>query len=315
MTELAAQTMPVLHALAGIRSGALNSVMGLITYLGDEKVFVIIGLIVLWCFSKRGGLYMLTVGFSISSVGQALKMLFRVARPWVLEEGFGIVESARPGADGWSLPSGHTLVSVGTYGGMAAWFKHKGVRALGIALAILVPFSRMYLGVHTPLDIALGAGLALIAVFGLRGFFRKSGTTAVRSVLALNLLLAAVLMAVMSFQRYTAPTAEDAANWTSGIVNLWQLVGADAAIWLAYEVDERWLHYDTRAAWWAQLIKIAGGAALVLALRTLGKKVFGSDGPGSALSNFISMGAACCLWPMTFKYFAKTAHIKEEEHL
>ena len=86
MAEIAATTLPFLDTLASMRNGFLTSVLNAVTWLGDEKLFVVISLIVFWCFSKRGGLYMLTVGFGVSNVGQALKMIFRVPRPWNLGE-------------------------------------------------------------------------------------------------------------------------------------------------------------------------------------------------------------------------------------
>ena len=85
MEALATSTIPFLHTLANLRLPALTWLLEKLTYLGDEKLFVVISLIVFWCFSKRGGLYMLTTGFGVSSIGQTLKLLFRIPRPWLLD--------------------------------------------------------------------------------------------------------------------------------------------------------------------------------------------------------------------------------------
>ena len=140
MESFAASTIPFLHGLANLRFQPLTWFLEMLTYLGDEKLFVVLSLIVFWCFSKRGGLYMLTSGFGVSSLGQAMKLLFRIPRPWLLDPEMEsrVVPSAREsnllgdGADGWSFPSGHTLISVGTYGGMALWFRQKWLRIAGI---------------------------------------------------------------------------------------------------------------------------------------------------------------------------------------
>ena len=167
MEQLAASMLPFLDALASARIPIVTLLFNLITYLGDEKLFVVIALIVLWCFSKRGGLYMLTVGFAASSIGQTLKALLRIARPWNLgDEPFTqadpIAKSGYPkeggliskvmnklgdAADGWSFPSGHTLISVGTYGSMAAWFRNKWVRLAGILLAVFLVLMLAEMGV------------------------------------------------------------------------------------------------------------------------------------------------------------------------
>ena len=86
MNELAASTLPFLQTLADARIPAVTSIMNVITVMGDEKLFVVISMIIAWCVSKRGGQYMLTVGFGLSNVGQTLKMIFRVPRPWNLGE-------------------------------------------------------------------------------------------------------------------------------------------------------------------------------------------------------------------------------------
>ena len=75
MSEIAASTLPFLDTLAGIRTDFLTALFNGLTWLGDEKLFVLISLVVLWCVSKRGGLYMITVGFGVSNIGQTLKML------------------------------------------------------------------------------------------------------------------------------------------------------------------------------------------------------------------------------------------------
>ena len=97
-----------------------------------------------------------------------MKLLCRVPRPWVLDENFTIVEEAREAASGYSFPSGHSQSAVGTFGGLAVTGKNKVLRWIFIAIAVLVPFSRMYLGVHTLWDVLIGSCLALMLVALLR---------------------------------------------------------------------------------------------------------------------------------------------------
>ena len=319
METLAASTVPFLHALADIRIPALTWVFEKLTYLGDEKLFVVISLIIFWCFSKRGGLYMLTTGFSVSGIGQALKLAFRIPRPWLLDEAMDsrVVTSAREsnllgeGADGWSFPSGHTLISVGTYGGMAAWFQKKWVKVVGIALALLVPFSRLYLGVHTPVDVLCGVLISAAALLLLRPLFRSTEGK-VRWVLLGGMALSVLLLAVLYLTKPAGLSAEDSQLYASGVKNLWQLVGATAATWLAFEADVKWIHFDTKAIWWVQVLKVIGGAVIVLALQEGVKKVLGYTKPVTldnmtrngiitCLANFLGLAGGMILWPMSFR--------------
>lgn len=342
MSEIAASTIPFLDMLAGIRVGFLTGILNALTWLGDEKLFVVISLIVFWCVDKCGGLYMLTVGFGVSNVGQALKMLFRVPRPWNLGEapfehtdpvargvapgnaaggssliGKLIGKILGGGSDGWSFPSGHTLISVGTYGAMAAWFRGKAVRIIGIVLAVLIPFSRLYLGMHTPVDILGGALIALLFVLLLKPVFASGERGKIRGILVANTALSVVLLVWMYLAVPQDLAGEDIHNYADGIRNLWQLMGACAAVIIAFEVDERRTHFDTRAVWWAQLLKIAGGSLIVLVLQMGIQKMLGysSDeltldnmtrmGIIAFIANLVSMTAGMAVWPMTFRRISK----------
>ena len=157
--------MQLLYALQEIRTPALDAVMQLITRLGEETVFMVVAIVVFWCVSKKGGYYLLSVGFFGALTNQFLKITFRIPRPWVLDPDFQIVESAREAATGYSFPSGHTQSAVGTFGGMARMTKVKWLRWVLIVIALLVSFSRLYLGVHFPTDVLAGAIVGMISAW------------------------------------------------------------------------------------------------------------------------------------------------------
>ena len=157
--------MGFLYLLESIRNPVLDVLMQFFTLFGEELLFMVLALAVYWCVSKEEGYYLLFVGFLGTIVNQFLKLLFRIPRPWVRDPNFTIVESARSGATGYSFPSGHTQNAVGTLGGIARWQKQKWLRAVCIALLLLTCFSRMYLGVHTPLDVGVSFGIAAVLVF------------------------------------------------------------------------------------------------------------------------------------------------------
>ena len=324
MESFAASTIPFLHGLANLRFQPLTWFLEILTYLGDEKLFVVLSLIVFWCFSKRGGLYMLTSGFGVSSLGQAMKLLFRIPRPWLLDPEMEsrVVPSAREsnllgdGADGWSFPSGHTLISVGTYGGMALWFRQKWLRIAGIVLAVLVPFSRLYLGVHTPVDIVGGALLALAVLFLLKPLFTAPGDAKIRAALAGGFALSVIVLILLYVTRPAGLGEGDSALYASGVKNLWQLVGATLAVWLAFEVDTRWTHFEEKAPLAAQLLKIAGGSLIVLGLQVGVQKLLHYEKPITAdnvtrngiiacLANFLGLTGGMTLWPMAFRRLSR----------
>ena len=161
------ESMGLLYALESIRTPLLDKILGAVTYLGDELCFMVFAVGVFWCISKRMGYYLMTVGFFGTILNQFLKILCAVPRPWVKDPGFTIVESARAGASGYSFPSGHTQNAVTLYGGTARYTKTPWLRWVCIAVMVLICFSRMYLGVHTPLDVGVALAMGAVLVLAL----------------------------------------------------------------------------------------------------------------------------------------------------
>ena len=64
MTNLAAGTMPALYALAELRAAWLVFLMWWMTWFGDGVVFAAVGVTAYWCWDKRAGEYMLSVGLA-----------------------------------------------------------------------------------------------------------------------------------------------------------------------------------------------------------------------------------------------------------
>lgn len=159
--------MELLYWFESIRTPVLDTVMSLVTRLGEETFFMIAALFVFWCWDKRRGYYLLAVGFAGTLASQWLKIACRVPRPWVIDPDFTIVESAREAATGYSFPSGHTQCAVGYLGGIARFTGRLWVRVVCIVLALLVAVSRMYLGVHTPADVGVSLLISLVLVLAL----------------------------------------------------------------------------------------------------------------------------------------------------
>jgi len=303
--------MAFLYWLEDLRAPVLNELMLAVTYLGDEIAFLVVALILIWCADKRTGYYVLAVGFLGTIVNQFMKLWFRIPRPWVLDENFTILEQAREGASGYSFPSGHTQSSVGTFGAIAYTTKNKALRWLCIAVVILVPFSRMYIGVHTPLDVSVAAAMAAVLIFLLKPIILCRNGRVFPVFLG---IMVAVSVAFLCFvELYPFPADIDPHNMASGLKNAYTLLGSMLGLVAVYIVDEKWLHFPTKAVWWAQVIKVAIGLVLVLlvknGLRAPLDAVFG-ELIGRAVRYFMIVIAAGMVWPLTFTWFAKLG-IKE----
>lgn len=300
--------MALLHFLESIRTPFLDSIVALLTELGGETVFIIFGLLILWCFSKRNGYYLLTVCYSGIILNQFLKILCRVPRPWVKDPTFTIVESAREAATGYSFPSGHTTNAACTAGAIAAIFKKRWVTVICISLIILIGFSRMYLGVHTPLDVGVAIVISLALVVIINKLYEKID----RDPRLMYLLFGAIVLINVAYLLYTClwpfPADVDAANLESARTNGCSLLGASLGMILAYFLDERYIKFEVSACWWAQLIKFVIGAALLIAIKSLLKAPLNAllgEIFGRIARYFLMLLFIGAIWPLTFKFFGK----------
>ena len=296
--------MEFLQWLSNIRTPWLDKLMMGITYFGSEIAFLVVALVIFWCVDKRKGYYILSVGFVGTIFNQFMKLWFRVPRPWVLDPQFKPVEGAMADAGGYSFPSGHTQNSVGTFGGIAYSVKDKAIRYGAIALAILVPFSRMYLGVHTPKDILVGALCAVALVLVLRpAVLKKEGKYFPFVIAGMVALGIAYLLFT---ELYAFPADVQAENLHEGKKNAYTLLGCIIGLLPAYYVDKKWVHFSTEGKWWVQIVKVALGLALVLAIKAgLSSPLTALLGefPGRGVRYFLMVVFAGVLWPMTFPYW------------
>ena len=301
--------MSFLYWLESIRCPFLDAVMQAFTCFGEELAFLLLALTIFWCVSKEEGYYLLFVGFFGTVLNQFLKLLCRIPRPWVRDPDFTIVESARSGAGGYSFPSGHTQNAVGTLGGIARWHKNRALRIVCIVLAALTAFSRMYLGVHTPLDVSVAAVTAVVLIFVIYPIVRSAAEDPKKMAVLLGVMTVVALAYVIyaNFARFPADVDPD--NLFEGRKNSCSLLGALLGFCVGYTLERKYIRFETKAVWWAQVLKVLGGAALLLAVKQGLKLLFAAVGftwiGTHAIRYFFVVLLAATVWPLTFRWFAR----------
>ncbi len=302
--------MEFLYLLEKIRMPGLNELMLTITHLGEETAFLAIALIIFWCVNKYDGYYLMGVGLFGNMANQFLKIVCRVPRPWVRDPNFTALEDAIPEAGGYSFPSGHSQTAVGTFGCIAVTQKNRILRAICIAFMILVPFSRMYVGVHTPADVLVGSAMALIMVFAFRPLMLGNGKKNIPWVFAVLTVLS--LAYLLFVELYSFPADIDTHNYASAVKNGYTFLGCFVGVLIVWFADEKKLHFENGAIWWAQILKAVLGLAVVLAVKSGAKilleMVFGEEETVMwirALRYCLIVVVAGIVWPLTFKWFAK----------
>ena len=296
--------MDLLLWLESIRNPILDAIMQAVTYLGDEIFFIIIALFVFWCVDKREGYYLLFVGFFGTMINQFLKLLCRIPRPWVREPRLSIVEAAREGAEGYSFPSGHTQSAVGNFGTIARWNRKPGVRIASVILILLVAFSRMYLGVHTPLDVGVSLLIGGVLVFAFYPLMQK----ALEKPPVMYGLIGAMVLCALAFVVYANgtdfPVDDHLENIISGRKNSYSLLGALVGFAIAYPIEKKYIAFSEQGTVAAQICKVLFGLAGLLAVKEGLKALFSLLGIQwlgiHGLRYCVVVLFAALVWPLTF---------------
>ena len=299
--------MPILYFFEGIRQTWLNKIMLVITELGNEIPFMVISIVLFWCISKQVGYFMLTSGFVGTIATQWMKLVFRISRPWVKDPKFTIVEEARAGAGGYSFPSGHTQSAASTLGVPAVSVKQRWLSIILWVLYALVAISRMYLGVHTPLDVGVSLVIGLLLIFLMRPIFRSGNSKRMYILFAILTLIA--IAYVIYTNVYPFPADVELDNLESGTKNGYTLLGAIAGMFVAFWLDDRFIHFSVEASIPAQIVKSVVGLGLIMVIRSGLKAplnlLFDGSMAAHAVRYFVMVVFAGAVWPITFPYICR----------
>ncbi len=302
--------MEFLYFLESIRNPVLDAIMSVLTYLGSEIAFLAFAMAVYWCVDKRRGYYIMTVGYIGVIINQFLKIMCMIPRPWVIDPNFTTVEGAKADAGGYSFPSGHTQNSTGTYGGIFMFGKKLWLRILCIAFIIIVPITRMYLGVHTPLDVGVSLLIGAVLVVALYPVFEltKKHPNLLYCLLGGFFLLAIVFTLFSMLYPFSAEVDPD--NLYELRKNACTLLGATGGVFIFYPIEKKYINFDEKATAWGQIVKMIFGIAVVMAVKEGLKAIFVAISGTEQLwmrsvRYFAVVAVAMIVVPIFFKYFAR----------
>lgn len=144
----------------GLRHDALTPLFLALTFLGDPTFFLVVLPLGYW-LGRRELFYRLTLLLLFSAfLNAALKGLFQVPRPTTVPH---LVL-----AHGWSFPSGHAQIAAVMWIYLAWELRRRWFWPVAVALVAGVSASRVYLGVHRPVDILVGATVGVVTVLFVR---------------------------------------------------------------------------------------------------------------------------------------------------
>lgn len=160
------QAVFLLFLQENIRTPLLTTILEFMTDLGNTGFIWIISSLLLMIFKKTravGVCALVSLLLSLLFTNLILKNLFQEPRPFVTYPEIIPLVSHVSSAS-FAFPSGHASAS---FAAALLFYKYLS-RPLGIAAllaAFLIAFSRLYLGVHYPMDILAGAAAGAFAAY------------------------------------------------------------------------------------------------------------------------------------------------------
>ncbi len=268
----------------------LDRVMYCITVLGNESFYMVVPPVIYWCFEKKRALKIIIIFLISSAVNSIAKDAGQMPRPDAARLLSGIRElniAYKP--DGPGFPSGHTQGAVAFWGSLMWYFRFPAIQAVGISLILLIPYSRIYLGVHFLGDVIGGyiIGLAILLIMIPQTEFFDRNIDRFNEYIILSAGL------VLPFAAFLASPSD----------YVYSSLGTLSGLVTGAVIAEKRVAFNPRNTHAATAIKIAAGLAGLFALKSGLKHILPAQEIFGYLRYF-TLGIWCTLLaPMIFSRF------------
>jgi membrane-associated phospholipid phosphatase len=145
----------------------LEAPMKFFSFLGSEEFFIVFLPLVYWSIDAALGLRLGFILLFGTGLNELFKLPFHGPRPYWLST------NVRPLASetSFGVPSGHSQISAGFWGMLAAHFRKAWIWIIALLLVIFIGLSRLYLGVHFPHDVLIGWTLGFLTLWAFVKFW------------------------------------------------------------------------------------------------------------------------------------------------
>jgi len=239
--------MDILIWIQQFRSPFLDVLFQGVTMLGEVTFYIVILTIVYWCVNKEYGAEMTFTLLFSGLVNSSLKLAFHIRRPIGME---GIESLREHTATGYSFPSGHTQSAASFWFYLMITQKRLWTYLAGGLIMFLVAFSRLYLGVHWPIDVIGGILFALFSVYLGRWIYRLGFREGGNMLLPLAPAVIVIPPALII-----------------GDENLTKVAAMMSGAVIGLICEKRWVNFSISRVFWKQIVKFAAGTAVLLIIK------------------------------------------------
>ncbi len=243
------QYLLFLQNLRNALGGSLDEVFN-----GISKFAVVImpllPYMIYWAVDKRWGYRFITTIWCGELVNGILKLTVCAYRPWIRSDAIEPAGDSKVAATGYSFPSGHTMCATATYGSVAVW-QYKTRRWLAVlccVMILLTMFSRNFLGVHTPQDVAVGFAETLILIFLVGKLFNwlDGGERRVNIVWGAGILLVIATLVYITQKPYPMDYVDGKLLVDPQVMmnDTFRACGGFLGLIIGSFIEKRWVRYE-----------------------------------------------------------------------
>lgn len=272
--------LEILKHIQSISNPFFDFLFQLITICGEQIVLIVIISIIYWALDKKFGEYIAYSVLTSVLVNNAIKDIFKLKRP-IGEEGIRTLREET--ATGYSFPSGHTQGAASFYGSIAIYMKKKAMYIIATIMIVLIGFSRLYLGVHYPKDVIVGAILGVLTAWICYKLYIR-----IENKMLLYLITFVLFLPALTFAH--------SADFIKGL-------GTYFGFLIGMFVEKKYVNFSVEGTRVNKIIRVLIGVLILLILQT-GLKVILPTGQifafiRYAVISFFGIG----IYPIIFKKF------------
>lgn len=300
-----------LQNLRETTGGIFNKFFTYVTGYGEMACLFAVFAMVYWCINKKTGEYMLISLAFDRIINGILKITFCINRPWIRDARVVPLGDGLKTANGYSFPSGHTANATSCFGGFAMGTKcGKALKILAWVCALLVAFSRNYIGVHTLQDVVVSFLVAVAVLFGVQKLFDKyydnpkfymwfSGIGITACVLGI------VYAGLKSYPKDYNELGKLIVNPEKMVIDFYKNVGYCLGIYLGWFIEKRFINFSCEGSinqkiFRFVLLYLVFQMVCLIVIPVCSKYMIKEV--ASVFKPFVQMMYICCIAPLIIKY-------------
>ena len=279
-----------------------------ITFFGEELFMMIICITLYWVVDKKMALYLAFTSILSFGINGIVKDIAKIERPITASDATRFVEvdnifvNTTKLVESYSFPSGHSQMATAIFGGLGFYLKNKKFWIFSIIMVVLICLSRIYLGVHWPLDVLVGSTLGIAITYFAYLLFSKASEK--------TMFYVYIGLIVLGFVFLLASSKPDTYKGAGAVVGLG----------LGVVLEMKFVNFDPKEGTvLRKVIRVIAGLIFVLAMKEGLKIVFNAIGSYNIfhfIRYLLAAFVATFIYPLIFKKISgvieKKKNSKEE---